>query len=181
MSRRSSVHGAQMADLDGLSCALCFERYNNNEQLPICLDCGGHTFCKGCLIRGNIVVACPTCRATMTKPVSHAAAPQLWRVGRPAARSTACPARLERRYRAAAARSSGSSGPNGRFGQRPFRAAALEHGQGAQHCDQRCGGDGEHAPHGRGLCLAWSVHRCSSSSEMWSRVTWKLKGLLLPV
>ena len=60
-----------MADLDGLSCALCFERYNNNEQLPICLDCGGHTFCKGCLIRGNIVVACPTCRATMTKPVSQ--------------------------------------------------------------------------------------------------------------
>ena len=58
-----------MADLDGLSCALCFERYNDKERLPICLDCG-HTFCKGCLIRGNIV-ACPTCRATMTKPVSQ--------------------------------------------------------------------------------------------------------------
>ena len=58
-----------MAYLDGLSCALCFERYNDKEQLPIGMDCG-HTFCKGCLIRGNIV-ACPTCRTTMTKPVSQ--------------------------------------------------------------------------------------------------------------
>ena len=58
-----------MADLDGLSCALCFERYNDRERVPISLDCG-HTFCKACLIRGKIV-ACPTCRATVTKPVSQ--------------------------------------------------------------------------------------------------------------
>ena len=58
-----------MANLDGLSCALCFDRYTDKEQLPIGLECG-HTFCKSCLILGNIV-ACPTCRATMTKPVSQ--------------------------------------------------------------------------------------------------------------
>ena len=97
------------------------------------LDCG-HTFCKSCLIRGNIV-ACPTCRATMTKPVSQL---------RPnygvldalqnAIQSHASGADIVQKLRARVGRM-GVSG-SARFVLPP----SMVEVRAQQHCGQRCGG-----------------------------------------
>ena len=114
-----------MADLDGLSCALCFERYNDKERLPIGLDCG-HTFCNGCLIRGNIV-ACPTCRTTMTKPVSQLRPNYGVLDARHRVRDTSSADIAQLRLPARVGRMGHAMG--GRFdGLRQFPDAALEHG-----------------------------------------------------
>ncbi len=58
-----------MADINGLSCSLCFERYNEKDRVPTSLECG-HTLCKACLIAGNLRT-CPSCRTPISKPIAQ--------------------------------------------------------------------------------------------------------------
>lgn len=53
-----------MAEISVFECGICFQRYNENDRLPLSLPCG-HVFCKSCM--KNMIITGSSCPIDKTK------------------------------------------------------------------------------------------------------------------
>ena len=53
-----------------MQCPICYDTFNDNDRLPLLLECG-HSFCKRCIeTGGSSLQKCPHCRKPITVPRS---------------------------------------------------------------------------------------------------------------